>query len=270
MSQLASLRENGFDPTVPPADITVRRAVLAEIQSMREAYRREMNCQIIHDSLHIREGWTIPHLLTVAERVAGYGSVAVAGPWRERPAVFEFHVEPAFRGRVFELFHVFLQVCGARMIETQSNDFWLTMLLHASAYGVMSDAILFADAGATEHAPAGVSFRMATTGDKFDIRPEQLPAHGVIEFEGAVVGRGGVLFHYNAPYGDVYMEVEAAFRRRGFGAFLVQELKRVCRGLGRVPGARCDPTNIASRQTLLKAGFLPCGHMLVGTVVPDL
>lgn len=236
---------------------------------MRETYRREMNCQIIHDSLHVREGWTIPYLLTVCDRVAGYGAVAVSGPWRERPTVFEFHLEPPFRGRVFDAFGAFLRASGARMIETQSNDIWLTLLLHATAYGVMSDAILFADAATTTHAPAGVGFRSATPADRFDIKPEQLPAHGVIEFEGKVVGRGGVLFHYNPPYGDVYMEVEAPFRRRGFGAYLVQELKRVCRGLGAIPGARCNPTNIASRQTLLKAGYLPCGHMLIGTVIPD-
>jgi hypothetical protein len=28
-------------------------------------------------------------------------------------------------------------------------------------------------------------------------------------------GQGGILDHYNRPYGDIYMEVAEPFRRRG-------------------------------------------------------
>ena len=76
------------------------------------------------------------------------------------------------------------------------------------------------------------------------------------------VATGGILFHYNEPYGDIYMEVVERFRRRGLGAFLVQELKPVAYGLGSIPGARCDPDNVASRMTLQKAGFVPYAHIL--------
>jgi GNAT superfamily N-acetyltransferase len=82
-----------------------------------------------------------------------------------------------------------------------------------------------------------------------------------------VVAAGGdILFHYNRPYGDIYMKVAEPFRRRGVGTYLVQELKRVCYQGGSVPAARCNPTNIASRQTLQRAGFVPCGHIVKGTV----
>jgi RimJ/RimL family protein N-acetyltransferase len=70
--------------------------------------------------------------------------------------------------------------------------------------------------------------------------------------------------HYNPPYGDIYMEVDEAHRRRGYGCYLVQELKRLCRELGGVPGARCFPTNAASRRTLQRAGFVPYAHILIG------
>jgi hypothetical protein len=50
------------------------------------------------------------------------------------------------------------------------------------------------------------------------------------------------------------------------GSYLVQELKRVCYENGDVPAARCSPTNVASRATLQKAGFVPCGHILAGTI----
>jgi GNAT superfamily N-acetyltransferase len=63
------------------------------------------------------------------------------------------------------------------------------------------------------------------------------------------------------------MEVGERFRRRGFGSYLVQELKRVCYENGNVPGARCNQKNIASRKTLQKAGFVPCGQILSGAVV---
>ena len=69
-----------------------------------------------------------------------------------------------------------------------------------------------------------------------------------------------------APAGAVFMDVEEPFRRRDLGSFLVQELKRVCSEGGHVPAARCNVKNIASRKTLQKAGFVPCGHILSGSV----
>ncbi|HVY71798.1 MAG TPA: GNAT family N-acetyltransferase, partial [Verrucomicrobiae bacterium] len=87
-----------------------------------------------------------------------------------------------------------------------------------------------------------------------------------LELNGETVASGGVLFHYNRPYGDVYMDVKEPFRRRGLGAYLVQELKRSTYEFGAIPAARCNPANIASRRTLLKAGFVPCAHILDGTV----
>jgi RimJ/RimL family protein N-acetyltransferase len=62
------------------------------------------------------------------------------------------------------------------------------------------------------------------------------------------------------------MKVAERFRERGIGSFLVQELKRTARGQGLVPAARCRTENIASRRTLQKAGFVPCGHLLVGAI----
>lgn len=68
----------------------------------------------------------------------------------------------------------------------------------------------------------------------------------------------------------LYMEVREDCRRKGFGSFLVQELKRACYLAGRVPAARCSIRNRASRATLIKAGLRACGFMLKGDVVPDI
>ena len=50
----------------------------------------------------------------------------------------------------------------------------------------------------------------------------------VVECDGHIVASGGLLFHDNPPYGDVFMEVEERYRQQGFGSYLVQELKRSC------------------------------------------
>ena len=88
----------------------------------------------------------------------------------------------------------------------------------------------------------------------------------LIEHDGAIVATGGIATHYNPPYGDLYMEVDEPYRRRGYGSYLIQELKRACYEMGRVPAARCNVSNAASRATLQKAGLLPCARMLSGVL----
>lgn len=67
------------------------------IHLWRDVYRLEMACQIVHDSLHIRRGWTQEYLLTIGDAPLGYGSVAIAAevgrrdPWRPAiPAISAF------------------------------------------------------------------------------------------------------------------------------------------------------------------------------------
>lgn len=248
--------------------ISAHRVELQEIAKLRDIYRHEMNCQIIHDSIHARPGWSDEYLLTHAGAKVGYGSVAVAGPWQAIPSIYEFYVLPQYRGRMFDLFVELLTASGARPIETQSNDSLLTVMLHAFALSVSSESILFHDKFTTAYAPTDALFRRASAEDAEQIAQQDLDsgADWLVTVGGVVAAAGDILFHYNRPYGDIYMKVGESFRRRGIGTYLVQELKRVCYDGGSVPGARCNPTNIASRQTLQRAGFVPCGHILKGTV----
>jgi RimJ/RimL family protein N-acetyltransferase len=62
----------------------------------------------------------------------------------------------------------------------------------------------------------------------------------------------------------VYMEIAQPFRLNGLGTYMVQELKARCRANGGVPAARCNVDNLASRKTLQKSGFIPCGNIVVG------
>ena len=247
-------------------DLSAKPASVEAILPWRDMYRLEMSCQIIHDSIHGRPGWTQEYFLFAGQVPVGYGSIALAGPWKEKPTVYEFYVVPQYRSHLFDLFSALLAASGAGKIETQSNDTLLTVMLHAFAPSATSESILFHDKLTTTHAPRGAVFRIATAADELDVSPDQLEWHGVVQVEGEVAATGGILFHYNRPYGDIYMEVAEPFRRRGLGAYLVQELKRVCYEGGNVPAARCNPKNVASRKTLQKAGFVPCGHILIGEV----
>src|SRR5690348_5100897 len=94
---------------------------LSRIQHLRDIYRHEMHCQIMFDSLHERPGWTTPYLLTIDGAAAGYGAVAHAVPWKDKPSIFEFFVLPTQRHRTFHLFSAFVAACGTRAVETQSN-----------------------------------------------------------------------------------------------------------------------------------------------------
>ena len=246
----------------------VSRVELGEIQSMRDIYRHEMNCQIMFDSIHARPGWTREYLFTEGDSKLGYGSVAVAGPWQAKPTVYEFFVLPQHRRRIFDIFIAFLTSSGATAIETQSNAGLLTVMLHTFAPTVASESILFHDKVTTAHALPDALFRRATPEDAGQMAEQQLDsqARWLVAVGGVVAGAGDILFHYNRPYGDIYMAVGESFRRRGIGTYLVQELKRICYEGGSIPAARCSPTNIASRQTLQRAGFVPCGHIVKGTV----
>jgi RimJ/RimL family protein N-acetyltransferase len=86
----------------------------------------------------------------------------------------------------------------------------------------------------------------------------------VVIHHGEAVATGGLMLNYNFPYADIYMEVGEKFRGRGFGSFIVQELKKHAYTIGRVPAARCNIQNAVSQRTLLKAGFDICGYRLTG------
>jgi GNAT superfamily N-acetyltransferase len=248
-------------------DVSVEEVDLERVRLWRDMYRLEMSCQITKDSIHERSGWTREYLLSMAGAPVGYGSVAVGGPWAGQPTLYEFYVAPTKRLRLFDLFRALLVASGAAHINVQTNDTLATVMLHAFATDVKSMAILFHDKITTSFIVTGATFRQPTASEEPDIPDAQRRWRGVIDLGGEVVANGGILFHYNRPFGDIYMEVAEGYRRRGFGSFLVQELKRVCYQGGHVPAARCNPDNIASQRTLQKAGFVPCGHILSGAVI---
>ena len=249
-----------------PSRLEVTVAPPEAILAMREEYRREMACQIVHDSWHVR-GFTTSYLLLLHDEVVGYGSVGGA-PRDPQDTVKEFYLLPQFRAAALPLFRRLIAVSSARTIEAQTNDELLLLMLFDCAAEVASSTILFADKLATAHAPPGAMFRHLSDAERARAFPhthEPVGEYG-IECEGAVVATGGFTFHYNPPYADLYMEVATSYRQRGLGSFLVQELKRACRQNGRVPAARCDEANVASRRALQRGGMFPCARIVRGTI----
>jgi GNAT superfamily N-acetyltransferase len=237
-----------------------------EVLPLRERFRDEMNCQIVHDSIHRRGGWTLTYLLESGGATAGFGSVAIAGPWKDKPTVFEFYVLPEHRAHAFALFEALLAAGNPGFMEVQSNDALLFVMLHTYARDIASEKIVFHDKLTTALRANDATLRCMISNAEIQahIERRQGGPEWLLEVDGKEAGKGGILFHYNRPYGDIYMEVAEPFRRRGLGCWLVQELTRAAYELGAVPCARCDPTNIASRSTLQKAGFVPFAHILTG------
>ena len=249
--------------------ITTVLASNQDVLPLRVRYRAEANCQITKDSIHSRPGWTRSYLLHIGGRVAGFGSVAEAGPWKDKPTVFEFYVLPEWRGRSFDLFEAFMAASGPRFFEVQTSDSLLTVMLHTYGRDLASESIVFRDELTTSLAVQGAALKRVTS-EKESVCCFQERAgrsEWTLELSAKAVGSGALLFHYNHPYCDVAMEINEEYRRRGLGAYLVQELKRIAYEMGGIPAARCNTSNAASRKTLQKAGLVPFAHILVGKIV---
>jgi GNAT superfamily N-acetyltransferase len=242
--------------------LEVREAALEAILPMREEYRREMSCQIVHDSWH-RRGLARSYVLSADGAIVGYGSVG--GAPREAPDVVkEFFVQPLHRGRALDFFRALLEVSDARWVEAQTNDRLLLLMLLDCATDLTSETVLFADGAETAHVARDVTFRRLEEAEHDRVFPHTREPVGewCLEREGDVVATGGFALHYNPPYADLYMEVAERERRRGLGRYLVQELKRACYDAGRIPAARCHQSNVASRATLISAGMMPCARIV--------
>ena len=246
--------------------ITVHEVQPHDIAAMREAYNAEMNCQVVHDSIHRRAGWTREFGILDGGRMVAYASVAVGGPWSDKPTFYEFYATPARRSRAYALFDAFLSAARPPAFEVQSSDVITTTLALTFARDVTTDRVIFRDGSTTTQQVPGATLQCVTTSADIQsaIAARQGGGEWLLELDGTVIGRGGILFHYNVPYGDVHMHIDESFRRRGYGSYLVQELKRLCYELGAIPAARCNPANTASIWTLQRAGMLPSGLILAG------
>jgi GNAT superfamily N-acetyltransferase len=249
-------------------DISTALASSQEILPLRTRYRAEANGQIVHDSIHPRPGWSKSYLLQVEGHPAGFGSIAVGGPWKGKPTIFEFYVLPEWRGRAFDLFEAFVAASGAGFFEVQTSDTLLTVMLHTFGRDLASESVVFRDELTTSLTHPGATLKRVTSQDESACSFAERAGNSewIVELDTRTAGTGGLMFHYNHPYCDVYMEIVKEYRRGGLGAFFVQELKRIAYEMGGIPAARCNPGNVPSRKTLQKAGFVPFAHLVTGRI----
>lgn len=231
-------------------DVHVTPVEMPEILPLRDLHRQHMNCQIVHDSFPQR-GLSDAYLIRAGGRLAGYGLVANK---YHKDLVDEFYVVPGQRAAAAALFRALIDASRATGVRAQTNDPLLSAMLYAHCRNITSTNVIFDDGGGA----SGLSLAYGTlTRD-----PAGDGEAWKIEHEGETIATGGLLFHYNPPFADLYMDVVEAHRRRGLGSYLVQELRRISYEIGHVPAARCDIGNLASLRTLQRGGLRPCGHIL--------
>jgi len=245
--------------------IKVLKCDLAEILPLRNLFLQESNFQIRYNACHER-GWTDSYILTCNDDKIGYGSVKGNENIKDRDTMFEFYVIPSFRNIAEVAFSQLVQVSGVTFIECQTNDLLLTSLLYEYGQDINANVVLFEDHVKTSLRINNVTFRKRTETDVvFDHTTEPMGDY-VLALDEEIVATGGFLLHYNPPFADLFMEVTKDHRLKGFGSFLIQELKTQCYLAGRVPAARCDIDNEASRATLLKGGFKIAGFMMQANI----
>ena len=145
-------------------NVDVSLVPLESILPFRDLYRREMNCQIVHDSLHGR-GFTDSYLIRLDEQIAGYGCV-LGFVEDDKHTIKEFYVLPVYRAAALPLFRRFVSATQARKIETQTNDTLLTLMFFDCAIEIESQIILFHDGFTTRHPLAGATFRKVGDADQ--------------------------------------------------------------------------------------------------------
>ncbi len=245
--------------------LTITQTGLREILHVRRLFLRDNNFQIRYNACHER-GWTDTYAIWLDSDMIGYSAVKGYENVDDRDTIFEFYILPPFRTLASRAFERLIHVSGASIIECQTNDILLNSMQNQFGKDIRSETVLFSEGYTTELSAPGVVFRERNTNDViFEHRYEPVGDY-VLDAGDEIVATGGFLLHYNMPFADVYMEVKADRRRKGLGAYLVQEIKKKCFLAGRVPAARTSADNTASSGTLLKAGFSIAGFMLTGKI----
>lgn len=243
----------------------LRKPGQGEITAMRDAFCKEANCQIVRYS-YLDRGFAYPMIVEEGGKVVAYGAIGVTG---DESTLVEFYAQGRKATDFDELAKFFLQVTRVPMIEAQTN--MPSMLALAERFGadIVLGPTLFENGSEAGLVNPGALFRPYQATDV--IFPHNLEPVGdwVIESEGVIVATGGFFTHYNPPFADLYMEVMPAARRKGYGSYLLESLRRVCLDLGLMPAARCDHDNEASRRCLVRSGMQVCGHLVQARTMLD-
>lgn len=234
----------------------ISRLTYSSISHLREKFLRENNIQFVLDKCY-RYRWADAYAFIDRETPVGYGSVYGTEKREDRDTIFEFYLMSEHRDLAEQCFLALCRSSKAPYIECQTNDKFLYPLFEKFTTNIQTETILFAEHHTT-------NFRIDNA--SLVVRPQSNPddCQFVLMHNGKEVGEGGFMLNYNFPYADMYYGIHEKYRGKGFGGYFVQELKAEIYKMNRVPAARCNPSNAASKATLLKAGMAVCGERLKG------
>jgi hypothetical protein len=236
-------------------NINITKAQLANVEPLRQLFLAGIDFQFVYNKCH-GAGWSDVYLFTIDGMPVGYGSVWGENKREDRDTIFEFYMGKPFLKHSRQIFTAFVKKAGAGFVKCQTNDHLLCTMLFESAVNIKSENILFKDGFKTTLHIPGAQFVKNENPDG-DITYD-------IQYDGEIVATGGYVWNYNFPFIDIYYEVKEKYRQNGYGSFLTQELKKEAYRLNRIPAARCDINNQASKATLFRAGMQVCGYMLIG------
>jgi GNAT superfamily N-acetyltransferase len=240
--------------------IQVIKTDLHEIKDMRVVFLHDGNFQFTYDKAHYY-GWADTYVFLLDGQKVGYGSVWGKDKREDRDSIFEFFLIKPHRKQANAFFPEFIIASGASYIECQSNDDLLTSMLYEYATDIGAEAILFKDHAQTHFVVDGATLERNLP--ESNERNRQY----LMKVGDTLVANGGMIMNYNIPYVDIYYDVLEEHRRKGYASFFVQELKKEAYSIDRVPAARCNVHNQPSKATLLKSGFVICGHRLYGLIL---
>jgi GNAT superfamily N-acetyltransferase len=237
-----------------------------KILYLRSLFLQENNFQIRYNATHER-GWSDSYTFQSGKEIVGYAAIKGKENIVDRNTVFEFYLLPPFRHMAADCFNALKKTATPAYIETQSNEKILTGLLNEFGRNLQSDVILFRDSFSSSLKVDRITFRRQNEKDKIFKHYSEPEGDYVLALNRKIIATGGFLMHYNFPFADLFMEVKEDYRKMGYGSYLIQEIKKQCYLNGRVPAARCNISNTASKATLLKAGFEIAGYMMSGEIV---
>ena len=239
-------------------EFDIVKAQDADIEPHRRLFLAQAKFQFVYNKCH-GAGWVDVYLFKLNEFSVGYGSVWGKDKREDRDTICEFFLDEPYRKYARQIFALFVKTAGAGFIQCQTNDILLAGMAFESAKNINTEAILFETAYETAFTINSAQFIKSRSSEEWNTYS--------IQKDGEVVATGGFVWNYNYPYIDIYYEVKENFRKQGYGTLITQELKKEAYQLGRIPAARCNVNNQASKATLLKAGMRVCGYMVIGETI---
>jgi RimJ/RimL family protein N-acetyltransferase len=264
--------------------VEVTPARREELTLLRNRRTREINDIVMTERGFAHRGWYDPYLIRADGRPIGYG---LLNAYDDIRMLVEFSILPFYRSEALSIQEHFLRQLATTHISADTRDLFFTLMLYDFCEQIASEDMSFRDEFRTQYNVPGVSLRPATEADSSALYPilrgpeghpfEMESEEDVLEWirrgvgwlllaGETIAGVGAIFDDFNPPFAELGMFVPSSFRNRGYGTYILQELKTECHRRGLIPTSRCDVRNLASRRAHLKAGFLPSGRLLDGVV----